>query len=51
MQMNTLKAVVKTALQGAAVLLFGIGVANAQEQLTLSAGPSTLNPSVVRNRE
>src|SRR5580692_6278611 len=42
MHSNTLKAMIKTALRGAAVLLLGAGAANAQQQINLSAAPSTL---------
>ncbi|KAA6458590.1 hypothetical protein DYQ86_18670 [Acidobacteria bacterium AB60] len=42
MQMNTLKAIVKTAARGAAVLLLGAGIARAQQVINLSAGASTL---------
>jgi hypothetical protein len=41
MRLNSLKAIVKTALRGAAVLLLGAGVAPAQQTINLSAGPST----------
>ena len=39
---NTLKAMIKTALRGATVLLLGTGAVNAQQQIDLSAAPSTL---------
>jgi hypothetical protein len=38
MRLNSLKAIVKTALRGAAVLLVGAGVASAQQTVNLSAG-------------
>jgi hypothetical protein len=41
MRLNSLKAIVKTALRGAAVLLLGAGVAPAQQTINLSAGPTT----------
>ncbi len=41
MRLNSLKAIVKTALRGAAVLLLGAGVASAQQTINLSAGPTT----------
>ncbi len=42
MHSNTLKAMIKTALRGATVLLLGTGAVNAQQQINLSAAPSTL---------
>jgi hypothetical protein len=42
MRLNSLKAIVKTALRGAAVLLLGAGVASAQQTINLSAGPNTI---------
>jgi hypothetical protein len=42
MYINTLKAMMKTALRGAAVLLLGAGAAVAQQQINLTAGPSSL---------
>src|SRR5579859_7658452 len=42
MHIYTLKAMIKTALRGAAVLLLGAGAANAQQQINLTAAPSTL---------
>ena len=39
MRINSLKAIIKTALRGAAVLLFGTGAATAQ--INLTAGPAT----------
>ena len=42
MRMNTLKAIAKAAVRGAAVLLFGAGVATAQQQINLTAAPSSL---------
>ena len=41
MRLNSLKAILKTALRGAAVLLLGAGVAPAQQTINLSAGPTT----------
>src|SRR5215472_14268895 len=41
MRLNSLKAIVKTALRGAAVLLVGAGVASAQQTINLSAGAAT----------
>ncbi len=41
MRVNSLKAIVNTALRGAAVLLVGAGVASAQQAINLSAGPTT----------
>ena len=40
MRLNTLKAIFKTAARGAAVLLFGIGMAQAQNSVNLTAGPA-----------
>ena len=40
MRINTLKAIAKAAVRGAAVLLFGAGVATAQQQINLTAAPS-----------
>jgi hypothetical protein len=41
MHINFLKAMIKTAACGAAVLLLGVGAAGAQQQINLSAGPAT----------
>jgi hypothetical protein len=41
MRINTLKAIAKAAVRGAAVLLFGAGVATAQQPINLSAGAAT----------
>jgi len=41
MHINSLKAMIKTAVRGAAVLLLGVGAAGAQQQINLSAGPAT----------
>src|SRR5579871_5512400 len=41
MRMNSLKAIIKTAVRGAAVLLFGIGAASAQQTINLTASPLT----------
>ena len=43
MRFNSLKATLKTALLGAAVLLTGAGVAGAQQQINLTAAPTTAN--------
>src|SRR5580692_4071360 len=43
MQMNSLKAMIKTAMRGAAVLLLGAGAAAAMAQVNLTAAPTTLN--------
>ena len=40
MRINSLKAILKTAVRGAAVLLLGAGVAAAQQQVNLTAGPT-----------
>jgi len=37
MRINSLKAIIKTAARGAAVLLLGAGMAGAQQQITLTA--------------
>src|SRR5580692_9558580 len=42
MQMNSLKAMIKTAMRGAAVLLLGAGAAAALAQVNLTAAPTTL---------
>jgi hypothetical protein len=42
MRINTLKAIANAAVRGAAVLLFGAGVATAQQQINLTAAPSSL---------
>jgi hypothetical protein len=42
MQMNSLKAMIKTAMRGAAVLLLGAGAAAAMAQVNLTAAPTTL---------
>ena len=41
MRLNSLKAILKTAVRGASVLLLGAGMASAQS-VNLTAGPSTL---------
>lgn len=41
MRANHLKAILKTAVSGATVLLFGAGMAGAQQQVNLTAGPTT----------
>jgi len=41
MQMNSLKAMIKTAMRGAAVLLLGAGAAAAQAQVNITAAPSS----------
>ena len=41
MRINSLKATLKTAVLGATVLLLGAGVAGAQQQINLTAGPAT----------
>jgi hypothetical protein len=41
MRINTLKAIANAAVRGAAVLLFGAGVATAQQPINLSAGAAT----------
>jgi hypothetical protein len=41
MRINSLKATIKTALLGAAVLLLGAGFAGAQQQINLTAGPAS----------
>src|SRR3974390_2781152 len=41
MQIDTLKAIAKAAVRGAAVLLLGAGVAAAQQHINLAAGPAT----------
>src|SRR5215469_18962188 len=40
MRINSLKATIKTAVLGAAVLLLGAGVAGAQQQINLTAQPT-----------
>jgi len=40
MRINSLKAIFKTAVLGAAVLLLGAGVAGAQQQINLTAAPT-----------
>src|SRR5580704_7890249 len=40
MRINSLKATLKTAVLGAAVLLLGAGVAGAQQQINLTAAPT-----------
>jgi hypothetical protein len=40
MRFTDLKAVLKSAVQGATVLLLGVGLAGAQQQVNLSAGPT-----------
>jgi hypothetical protein len=42
MRINTLRSILKTAVYGASVLLFGAGAASAQQQINLAAGPSTI---------
>src|SRR5215469_15519954 len=42
MRLNSLKAIVKAAVLGASVLLFGAGITSAQQQINLTAGPSTI---------
>ena len=42
MRLNSLKAILKTTVPGASVLLLGAGLASAQQQVNLSAGPSTI---------
>ena len=42
MRINSLKAIIKTALRGAAVLLFGASAAVAQQQVNLTAAPTSL---------
>src|SRR5258708_37829853 len=42
MRLNSLKAILKTAVRGASVLLLGAGFASAQQQLNLTAGPRTI---------
>src|SRR5580704_17131623 len=42
MQNYSLKAIVKTALRGAGVLLFGAGIGSAQTTVNLTAGPCSL---------
>ena len=41
MHNNSLKAMIKLAVRGAAVLLFGVGAAGAQQTINLSAGPAS----------
>jgi hypothetical protein len=41
MRINSLKATLKTAVLGAAVLLLGASVAGAQQQINLTAGPAS----------
>ena len=41
MRLNSLKSILKGAALGASVLLFGARVASAQQQINLTAGPST----------
>jgi hypothetical protein len=41
MRINSLKAIGKAAARGAAVLLFGAGLAGAQTTVTLTAAPAT----------
>ncbi len=43
MQMNSLTAIVKTAVWGAAVLLFGAGAIAARAQVNLTAGPASVS--------
>jgi len=42
MRINSLKAIMKTAARGAAVLLIGAGMAAAQQQVNLSAGQTSV---------
>ena len=42
MHINSLKAMIKTAVRGAAVLLLGAGAAGAQQQINLTAAPTTV---------
>ena len=42
MRFNSLKATIKTAVQGAAVLLIGAGLAGAQQTINLAAGPTSV---------
>ena len=42
MRLTNLKAILRTAIQGATVLLLGTCVASAQQQVNLAAGPTTL---------
>ena len=41
MRFNHFKAILKASVRGAAVLLLGAGLANAQQQINLTAGPAT----------
>ncbi len=41
MHINSLKAMIKLAVRGAAVLLLGVGAAGAQQTINLSAGPAS----------
>ncbi len=41
MLINSLKAIIKTAVREAAVLLLGVGAAGAQQQINLTAAPTT----------
>jgi hypothetical protein len=41
MHINSLKAIIKTAVRGATVLLLGVGAAGAQQQINLTAAPTT----------
>src|SRR6516162_6039171 len=41
MRLNGLKSIVKAAVLGASVLLLGASMASAQQQINLTAGPST----------
>ena len=45
MQINSLKAMIKTAVRGAAVLLLGVGAAGAQQQINLTAGAGDRHPA------
>src|SRR5215472_17280051 len=42
MRLNSLKSIVKAAVLGASVLLFGAGIVSAQQQINLTAGASTI---------
>ena len=43
MRVNNMKAILKNAVRSAAVLLLGAGLASAQQQVNLSAGPALAN--------
>src|SRR5579863_5014211 len=42
MHINSLKALIKTTVRGAAVLLLGAGAAGAQQQINLTAAPTSV---------